>query len=140
MNYTKIKKLISKLVSNSIAKRDNSPDAISVPPVITSIHETLARINAMPTIDDAMKVYASRLVDVYLSATAGNYSACIGAAEEVAQRLGRSVESINTEIASQVEACLIDIEHGAVFKDNLSEAFLSCLLDFEQRLESRAAI
>lgn len=107
------------------------------PLVVVSIHEVLNHINEDATIDCAMKEYANKLVHIYLTAIMGNYYSCVGAADETASRLGRGIDTINDDILIHVEACLIDIKHGAVFKDNLSDVFLSCLLSFEQKIESR---
>lgn len=139
MNYSKIKTFISNLLSGSLPIEDSQPNIDPEPPIVTSIRNVLGRINAGSTVDSAMKEYANRLVHVYLNSITGNYYGCVGAADDTAARLGRSIEDIRDEIMSHIEACLIDIEHGAVFKDNLSDVFLTCMLDFEQQLESRTA-
>lgn len=139
MNYSHIKTFFSKLFSSGTIAKEEPLDGAETPLIVFSIHEVLTRINEASTVDCVMKEYANKLVHTYLTATMGNYYSCVGAADETASRLGRDIEAINNDILIHIEACLIDIEHGAVFKDNLSDVFLSCLLNFEQKLESRIA-
>lgn len=138
MNYGHIKSFITKIFSGkSPAKDTHSVSAKSS--MIASIHESLGRINQSDTIDDSMKLYSNRLVHIYLKAIMVNYDSCVGESEDTALRLGRDIDTIHNEIIGYIEACLIDIEYGAVFKDDLSDIFLSCLLGFEQKIESRAS-
>lgn len=138
MNYRHIKSLIAKFLSGNNASK--SVQSISEKlPIVTSIHNVLERINQSDTIDASMKLYSNRLVHIYLKAVIVNYDSCVGEAEDMALRLGRDIDTIYNEIMGHIEVCLIDIEHGAIFKDNLSDVFLSCLMGFEQKIEARTS-
>lgn len=137
MNYNNIKELIGRFIRVTPISPSVPLDVPYEPEIVSSIHNALKRINDSTTVDTAMKEYANRLVGVYLVSITGNYHGCLGRSDETANRLGRTIADINNEILSHIEGCLVDIEHGAVFKDNLSDVFLSCMIAFEQKLESR---
>lgn len=123
-------------LANLFNVSDNEPPAIKA--IIRSIKDTAKRINKNDGISNEMQVYAHRLVNVYLPAVNAIHKACTGMTDAKAARLDKAVNDTREESLLQIESCLIDIEHGAVFRDNLGDIFFNCQLNFEQVLEARA--
>lgn len=139
MNISSIKSFINRLINS---KQDtplalNDSDCAKQDYAI--FNEKLSVIVANPNINTDMKRYANRLVKIYLPAILSSYNASKDNSDEMAQRLNRTVDDVKTEIFYYIESCLTDIECGAVFKDNLADIFLTSMVEFEQRLESRQA-
>lgn len=138
MNYNAIKNLFSTLVGGVLNKYEPTAGLPEIDPVVLSITKTYHRIAVSSTVSAPMKDYAHRLVYSYLPAIECNYHACIATHNDKVLRLNRSVESIRDETLEYIDACLLDIEHGAVFKDNLGDVFLNTLITFETQIEARA--
>lgn len=137
MIYRNLKTFLGNLLSFS--NQSEATETISSPMVVIpdSTSAILTRILASESVTPEMKEYADRIVNIYMPAIDASYKACAGVYNVTEARAGKSVEDVNAEIVGHIEECLIDIEHGAVFKDNLSNAFFLCLLDFENKIESR---
>lgn len=100
------------------------------------VYGSLKRIQASSEVSEDMKLYAQRLVDTYLPAVYCTYAACEGNSDTL-NRLNKDLEELKDNIISSIESCLLDIEHGAYFDDNLSNPFINCLLAFEQVIDDR---
>lgn len=139
MNYSVIKNLISKFVggiTNTSHDESLSPEK-PVDHLVLKITDTYDRIEQSDTVAPAMKDYAFRLIYAYLPAIECSHHALTANPNDKILRLNKSVDGMRNDSLEQIEACLIDIEHGAVFKDNLGDVFLNALLDFEAKLEGR---
>lgn len=101
------------------------------------IHRALDRVMKNKEVSDSMKQYATKLVDTYLPAIYCTYMASEGSADNVAARINKDITKVRDNILSSMEACLVDIEHGAVFNDDLNSPFVNCLLSFEQIIDDR---
>lgn len=101
------------------------------------IHRALDRVMDNKDVSDPMKQYATKLVDTYLPAIYCTYMASEGSADNVTARINKDIDKVRDNILTSIEACLIDIEHGAVFDDNLNNPFINCLLSFEQIIDDR---
>lgn len=132
MNISSIKSFINRLINS----KQDTPLVLDDYAIF---NEKLSVIAANPDINADMKKYANRLVNIYLPAILSSYNASKDNSDELAHRLNRTVDDVKIEIFSYIEGCLTDIECGAIFDDNLSDIFLTSMVEFEQRLESRQA-
>jgi hypothetical protein len=139
MKISSIKSFINRLINS----KQDTPlvlnDSACSEQDYAAFNDKLRDITANPDIDTDMKIYADRLVKIYLPAILSSYNASKDNSDEIAQRLNRTVDNVKNEIFSYIEGCLTDIECGAIFKDNLADIFLTSMVEFEQRLESRQA-
>lgn len=138
MNYNTVKKLVNNIFGSVLGGIDRSAEVDDIDPTVAKITQAYDRISESSTVTPTMKDYARRLTYYYLPAVECNYQALTATKNTKVTRLNRSVESIREESLECIHSCLLDIEHGAVFKDNLGDVFLNVLIVFEQQLEARA--
>ena len=137
MNYDKIKKIVSGFFGVTLKEKGERSD---IEQKVLSIMQTYERISASDDVSSSMKGYAHRLVHNYLPAIQHAYDACAATPNDKVLRLNKSVDSIRLEAVEQIDSCLIDIEHGAIYKDNLGDVFLNTMIVFEAQLEARPII
>lgn len=105
---------------------------------ILSIHK---RIKSNKNINADMITLSDRLVYNYLPAIEASFIACEGSNESLrVSRISRDISQVKDAILTNIENCLVDIEHGAVFTDNFSSPFVKSLLDFEACIDARDVV
>lgn len=120
---------------------DNEKDKENTNPRISRILAIHRRLKESDKVSPDMLVFSDRLVYNYLPAIEASFIACEGSDESLrVSRIKKDITEIKETILSSIESCLIDIEHGTVFADNLSSPFVNCLLDFESYIDAREVV
>lgn len=137
MSYISIKKIVSTFLDDALNRKGKGGNAIEDDPTVLNIMQTYDRVSISDDVSSPMKDYAHRLVHNYLPAIERAYEACTATPNNKVSRLNKSVDDIRLEVLEQIDSCLIDIEYGAIYKDNLGDVFLNTMIVFEAQLEAR---